>query len=115
MECGMTMQKTMNGSSHKIPNLYETDGIPLEKKTIYQAWHIEEIGFYWLIAELDRQDNIAFGYANLNDDQCAEWGYISIEELVQNSATLDRDWKPCTFAEAQKRIRNNITKTNSGH
>jgi hypothetical protein len=89
----------------KIPKLYETDNIPFEKKIIYQKWEIPQIGFYWLISELDKKQNLAFGYANLNDDNFAEWGYISIEELMDNNALLDRDWKPCTFDEAQKKIR----------
>ncbi|MDE1767494.1 MAG: hypothetical protein KGI27_14660 [Thaumarchaeota archaeon] len=29
----------------------------------------------------------------------AEWGYISIEELMYNNASLDRGWKSCTFDE----------------
>ncbi|MGQ0772001.1 MAG: hypothetical protein ACT4NT_04440 [Nitrososphaerota archaeon] len=88
-----------------IPKLYETDGISLEKTIIYQKWDLKQVNFYWLVAELDRKENLAFGYANLNDDQFAEWGYISIEELIDNGAELDRFWKPCTFEEAQKRIR----------
>jgi hypothetical protein len=89
----------------EIPKLYETEEIPAEKKIIYQKWEIPQIGFYWLISELDKKENLAFGYANLNDDHFAEWGYISIEELIDNNALLDRDWKPCTFDEAQKKIR----------
>ena len=58
-----------------------------------------------MIAELDKKENLAFGYANLNDDRFAEWGYISIEELIDNNARLDRDWKPCSFEEAQKIIK----------
>ena len=46
----------------------------------------------------------AFGYANLNNDQFAEWGYISIDELLENGAELDREWEPCTYGEAMKRI-----------
>ena len=79
--------------------------MPLEKKIIYQKWEIKEIGFYWLIAELDRKDNLAFGYANLNNDDFAEWGYISIEELIDNRAAKDRNWKPVTFEEALKKIK----------
>jgi hypothetical protein len=87
---------------NSIPNLYETENIPPEKKIIYQKWEIPHIWYYWLISELDRKQNLAFGYANLNDDVFAEWGYISIEELIDNNATLCRNWKPCTFEEAQK-------------
>ena len=89
----------------KIPELYGTENTSLEKKMIYQKWDIERIGFYWLIAELDRKKNLAFGYANLNDDYFAEWGYIDIEELVDNGAVQDRSWRPVTFEEAQKKIR----------
>ncbi len=91
--------------SDKIPELYATEDIPLEKKMIYQKWEIREIGFYWLIAELDRKNNIAFGYANLNNDDFAEWGYISMEELIDNGASQDRSWKPCAYEEAMKRIK----------
>jgi hypothetical protein len=40
----------------------------------------------------------------LNDDFCAEWGYIHIKELLENGAKLDEEWKPCTYKEAMNRI-----------
>ena len=58
-----------------------------------------------MIAELDAKENLAFGYANLNDDQMAEWGYISVEELIDNGAIKDRSWKPVSFLDAQKIIK----------
>ncbi|KAF6247122.1 hypothetical protein C6990_05425 [Nitrosopumilus sp. b3] len=58
-----------------------------------------------MIAELDVKQNLAFGYANLNDDQMAEWGYISVEELIDNGAIKDRNWKPVSFSDAQKMIK----------
>jgi len=88
----------------KIPKLYATERIPIERKIICQRYQIKELGFYWLIAELDKEENLAFGYANLNNDQFAEWGYISIGELLENGAELDREWRPCTYKEAVKRI-----------
>ncbi len=91
--------------SEDIPDLYTTEDVPLEKKMIYQKWEIKEIRFYWLIAELDRKNNIAFGYANLNNDDFAEWGYISMEELIDCGASPDRSWKPCTYEEAIKKIK----------
>lgn len=90
--------------NERIPELYATEDLPFEKKIIYRRYQIKEIGFYWLIAELDRKKNLAFGYANLNNDDFAEWGYISIKELLDNGAELDREWKPCTYNEAIKRI-----------
>ncbi|MCL5068356.1 MAG: DUF2958 domain-containing protein [Thaumarchaeota archaeon] len=89
----------------QIPGLYETESVALEEKTIFQRYEIKSIGFYWLISELDSDQNLAFGYANLNDDEMAEWGYISIAELLENGASLDRDWKPCKFQEALRKIR----------
>jgi hypothetical protein len=88
----------------EIPRLYETEDIPAEKKIIYQKWEIPQIGFYWLIAELDKKENLAYGYANLNDDTFAEWGYISLDELKENNVTMCQSWRPCTFEEAQKKM-----------
>ena len=73
---------------------------------IYQRYQIRDIGFYWLVAELDKRKNLAFGYANLNDDQLAEWGYIDIDELLENGAELDRELKPCAYKEAIDKISN---------
>ena len=87
-----------------IPRLYETESVPLERKIICQRYQIKEIGFYWLVTELNSEENLAFGYANLDNDDFAEWGDISIGELLDNGAVLDREWAPCTFAEALKKI-----------
>jgi hypothetical protein len=84
--------------------MYETEKVPLEKKMIYQRYEIKELGFYWLIAEYDKKENLAFGYANLNDDVCAEWGYIPVKELLENGARLDEEWKACTYKEAMEMI-----------
>ncbi|OHE56280.1 MAG: hypothetical protein A3K61_04545 [Thaumarchaeota archaeon RBG_16_49_8] len=88
-----------------IPKLYETESVPFERKIIHRRYQLDYVGFYWLIAELDRNKNLAFGYANLNDDQNAERGYVSIEELLENGAEIDRKWKPCTYREAMESIR----------
>jgi len=87
-----------------IPGLYETENLSAKEKIIHQKWEMPRYRFYWLIAELDRDKKIAYGYANLNNDQFAEWGYISIKELMDNRAVLCKDWKPCTFEEAQKKM-----------
>jgi hypothetical protein len=89
---------------NEVPKLYETEKAPFDEKIIYQRYELKPLGFYWLIAELDREKNLAFGYANLNDDSMAEWGYVSIQELLENDAELDRDWKPCSYKEAREII-----------
>jgi hypothetical protein len=94
----------VNERTDGIPELYATEHIPLEKKVIYRRYRIREIGFYWLIAELDKDRKLAFGYANLNNDDFAEWGYISLDELLDNGAEQDMTWKPCTYKDAMNRI-----------
>lgn len=89
----------------KIPKLYETENVPVEKKIIHQRYQIKDIGFYWLIAELDPKEKLAFGYANLNDDELAEWGYISIDEIERNGAERDAEWKPMTYSQAKEKIK----------
>lgn len=92
-------------NEESIPELYATEDVPDEKKIIHQRYQLRELGFYWLISELDTKNNLAFGYANLNDDQFAEWGYISIKEIMANGAQLDRTWTPCSYREAKERIK----------
>jgi hypothetical protein len=86
----------------KIPKLYQTEDEPLDEKTIYQKYEIPYSGFYWLVAELDPKTEMAFGYANLNNEQNAEWGYISIDELRKNGAVQVEDWKPVKYKDIVK-------------
>ena len=83
-----------------MPKLNETEETPLREKTIYQRWIHESTGFYWLIAEYDPKSKLAFGYANLNNDELAEWGYIDVQELIDVGAVLDEGWRPRKFKEA---------------
>ena len=91
--------------SPTIPKLYETENIPVENKIIWQKWEIKDINFYWLIAEYDEKQELAFGYANLNNDDFAEWGYISIKELKENGAEIDKEWKPTKFKEVMRLLK----------
>lgn len=62
-----------------IPDHYETEDVDLEDKIIHL--HLFVGGCDWWIAELDRRNLLAFGYADLGDPQNAEWGYVSLREL----------------------------------
>ena len=65
----------------KIPKLYETEHIHLQDKLIYLHFFIG--GCDWYVAEFDGEDTF-FGFVCLNGWQdCAEWGYISFNELKQ--------------------------------
>lgn len=77
----------MEYEKDKIAGLYETEGTPTEQKVIYQKWHLklkDPRYFFWLLAELDLVERIAFGYANLDDGQNAEWGYADLTEIHLN-------------------------------
>ena len=62
----------------KIPGLYETENVPLREKKIYLHFFLGAAD--WYIAEYDGKD-MFWGFANLGDDMCAEWGYVSFSEL----------------------------------
>lgn len=87
----------------RIPRLYETDSKPVERKTIYQKWtNHKKPGTYWLIAEMNPEQKLAFGFVNHNDALNANWSYISMRELESHGAVPDVNWKPVSFAEAKK-------------
>jgi hypothetical protein len=71
--------KRMNEIASKIPKLYETD----EMKQHPLSLHYFVGGSAWYIAEWDKEEDIFFGYAILNNDlEMSEWGYISREEII---------------------------------
>lgn len=79
----------------QIPRLYQTEDTPLSEKIIYLHFFIG--GCDWYIAEYDG-DDLFWGYVNLNDEQNAEWGYVSFSELKSlniNGIEIDCDqyWK----------------------
>jgi hypothetical protein len=43
----------------------------------------------------------AFGYANLNNEHNAEWGYIDISDIKSNGAILDEHFTPKKFPDAK--------------
>jgi hypothetical protein len=92
----------------RIPNLYETEHIPLKDKLIYLHFFIG--GCDWYIAEYDG-DDIFFGLVILNHDlEMAEWGYISFKELqsirIQGWLEIDCEteeaWKVTTASQIEK-------------
>lgn len=49
---------------------------------------------------MKKEEDLVFSYANLNDDQMAEWGYISFKELKKVGAYEDKYWEPCKYRNA---------------
>lgn len=63
-----------------MPALYEQDGKG-ENAVVYFVVEIPFSGFCWLLTEYSEEEDLFFGFACLNDIQCAELGYISKSEL----------------------------------
>ena len=67
-----------------LPKLYETDG----KDPLYLV-RITFGNSEWFLSEYDHDEKMAFGFANVNNPDMAELGYVSIEELENVKATQD--------------------------
>ena len=88
-----------------LPRLYATEQVPLEEKIIHLHFFIG--GCDWYLAEYDGED-LFWGFANLNDPQNAEWGYISFAELREiriGGIEIDNDlhWKPKRFGDIESK------------
>jgi hypothetical protein len=88
-----------------IPKLYSTDSVKADDKIVYVHYFIG--GCDWYIFELDQKEWLAFSWANLNDLQNAELGYISIAELASIKvgwACVERDlhWTHKPFGQVQR-------------
>jgi len=91
----------------KIPRLYETEDVPLKDKIIWLHFFIG--GSDWYICEYD--DDLFFGFVILNnDDQMAEWGYVSFSELkslkvngwLEVDCELEELWNPKRAIEVDR-------------
>lgn len=81
-----------------MPQTYEQDGLGLQA-TVWLHYFLN--GSDWYISEKDGEGGVlqAYGYAILNgDEEWAEMGYISIEEITRHGAQLNLHFKPCTLA-----------------
>ena len=91
----------------RIPRLYETEKILLKDKIVHLHFFSGESD--WYIVEFDG-DDLFFGYAILNGDhECAEWGYISFNEMkswkigfVEVDCELEKYWGAKKVSEIEK-------------
>ena len=111
----------------KLPPLYANDKVGTSLLDTVLHLHLFVSSCDWWIAEYDG-DDLFWGFVNLGDDECAEWGYISFSELksiassgltaqVINATTgelmgrlplfveRDANWQPKPFREVQWRKR----------
>ena len=66
----------------RIPALYSTEDVEPADKVIWLKYFVA--GASWLIAEVDWQTGVAFGWCDLGVG-FPEWGYVSLQELEELS------------------------------
>ena len=64
----------------RLPPLYANEKKQIPIPEIIIPLHLFVSSCDWWIAEFDG-DDIFWGFVNLGDDMCAEWGYVSYSEL----------------------------------
>jgi len=65
----------------KVPSLDATAELSSAEQFAYVKFFNPCGGQTWWISAYDPETREAFGFVNLGDPQCAELGYISIDEL----------------------------------
>lgn len=68
----------------KLP-LYSQDWVEVAEKIVPVLLYCPHIGRTWYICEYDPKTKIAFGWVEgyVLDSSCDEWGYTSLNELVE--------------------------------
>lgn len=87
-----------------MPETYDQEG--LGDEAVVHLHYFLGADSHWYITERDAEDGIyqSYGYAVLNgDDEMAESGYISIEEITRYGAELDLHFTPCRLVEIKGR------------
>lgn len=87
-----------------MPVTYEQDGKG-EEAVAYLHYFIGDCHWYITEKDVDGEVDQAFGYAVLHGDLlCAEYGYISIKELVQTGVELDFHFDPTPMHEIKNQL-----------
>jgi hypothetical protein len=64
----------------KLPALYSTEAVPVERKKLIVKFFTPWAGWAWYAAEYDPAQRVFFG---LVIGQATEWGYFSLAELEE--------------------------------
>ncbi|MBX3109960.1 MAG: DUF2958 domain-containing protein [Fimbriimonadaceae bacterium] len=101
-------QLTQQLAALNVSPLYSTESTKAEDKVIYARLFALASAATWYVAEFDPEEQLVFGYADLGDPTCAEWGYVSIAELESlrwlgvPRVELDVHFTPTRFAELKE-------------
>lgn len=91
-----------------IPRLYSTESVPAADKVIHARLFALASAATWFVAEFDPEQGLAFGYADLGDPTCAEWGHIPVAELESlrwcgvPRVELDMNFTPTKFSDLEE-------------
>ena len=109
-EYAQDIVKTLSGIIENMPKSYETEETDTPDKIVHLHYFLGGSDYYIIEKDKGSPDDVlkgiqqqAYGYAILNGDLInAEWGYISIAELIENNVELDLHWEPIKFCELKK-------------
>ncbi len=78
-----------------VPKLYAQDGLG-NGATVYLHYFRGNQDLWF--TELDPKELLGFGWANMGDDNCAEFGYTNIADIVADGRMeLDMHWQQKTL------------------
>jgi hypothetical protein len=101
-------QLTQQLAALDIPPLYATESTTAEDKVIHARLFALASAATWYVAEYDTEQGLAFGYADLGEPTCAEWGYVDVLELESlrwlgiPRVELDCHFTPVRFADLKE-------------
>ena len=85
----------------KTPALYGQENVKVGEKMVYAKFFMPSGNWTWYLTEIDKHQNICFGYV-IGFDK--EWGYFSLLEMEdvkdQMGLSVERDlsFKPTKFS-----------------
>ena len=71
-----------------FPELYSTDHMPNNTVPIVVKFSIPSKLCAWYAVEYDHKTNTCFGFCNIGDDEMAELGYFSLDEIISYCTLL---------------------------
>ena len=66
-----------------IPKPFENENSSIKDRVIYAHYFAPLVNFDWFVYEYDAEEGIFFGFANLNNPDCAELGYFTLQEFEE--------------------------------
>ena len=101
----MEMRRQLNDATSEFAL---TVGIPKHNESDIIYAHIFGGPYDLWVKDYNPTERVFFGFASFGgiDDQDAEFGYVSLDELLEQSPKLERDlyWTPCTFDSLQNPV-----------